>query len=80
MAFDDVVHSHSQILSGEPVFGDTRVPARSLLDYVAAGESLDSFLEDFPGVRREQAVQFLEQVQTGKLSIPEARLHTDRHD
>jgi uncharacterized protein (DUF433 family) len=51
-----------------------------LLDYVGSGDSLDSFLEDFPGVSREQAMRLLEQVRTGKLSIPEARLDADRHD
>lgn len=79
MEIDGIVHSHPQILSGDLVFVGTRVPARTLLDYIAAGDSLDSFLEDFPGVRREQAVQLLEHVQTGKLSIPEAGPHSDRH-
>ena len=37
------------------------MPVRTLLDYIEAGDSLDELLEDFPGVRREQAVQFLEQ-------------------
>ena len=57
---NDVVHSDTEILSGTPVFVGTRVPARSLSDYLAGGHSLDEFLEDFPTVRREQAVTFLE--------------------
>lgn len=57
---NDVVHSDPEILSGTPVFVGTRVPARSLADYLAGGHSLDEFLEDFPTVRREQAVEFLE--------------------
>ena len=79
MEFDEIVHIHPQILSGELVFVGTRVPARTLLDYIAAGDSLDAFLEDFPGVCREQAVQLLEQAQAGKLSIPEPGPHSDRH-
>jgi len=55
------VHSHPEILSGVPVFVGTRVPVRALLDYLEAGDSLDEFLADFPGVRREQAIQFLEE-------------------
>ena len=47
------------ILSGAPVFAGTRVPVQALLDYLAAGDSLDDFLEDFPGVSREQAIQLL---------------------
>lgn len=56
-----VVHSHPEILSGAPVFVGTRVPVRSLLDYLEGGDTLSDFLEDFPGVTRAQAVQFLEQ-------------------
>ena len=36
------------------------MPARTLLDYLAAGDSLDTFLDDFPSVRREQTVALLE--------------------
>jgi uncharacterized protein (DUF433 family) len=54
------VHSDPDILGGTPVFVGTRVPARSLLDYLEAGESLNEFLEDFPSVTREQAVAALE--------------------
>jgi uncharacterized protein (DUF433 family) len=50
-----------QILSGTPVFAGTRVPVRNLLDYIEAGDSLDEFLEQFPGVSREQVIAFLEQ-------------------
>jgi uncharacterized protein (DUF433 family) len=56
----NVVHSDPDILSGTPVFVGTRVPVRTLLDYLEAGESLHEFLEDFPSVSREQAVAALE--------------------
>ncbi len=46
--------------SGEPVFVGTRVPVRSLLDYLAGGESLEEFLHQFPSVGREQCVAVLE--------------------
>ena len=42
------------------VFTGTRVPARSLLDFIEAGDTLDQFLQAFPRVQREQAVRFLE--------------------
>lgn len=61
MSGEPVFHSHPEILSGTPVFVGTRVPVRALLDYIEAGDSLDDFFEDFPGVRREQAIEFLEQ-------------------
>ena len=55
-----VIHSDPQILSGVPVFVGTRVPVQTLLDYLAAGDSLEEFLSHFPSVSREQAVKALE--------------------
>ena len=55
-----VIHSDPNILGGTPVFVGTRVPAQSLIDYLAAGDSLAEFLDAFPSVRREQAVAALE--------------------
>lgn len=59
-SLESVVHSDPEILGGTPVFVGTRVPVKNLLDYLAAGDSLDQFLDDFPSVRREQAVAALE--------------------
>ena len=56
-ATSPVVHSDADILGGTPVF--TRVPVRTLLDYLEAGDSLHDFLEDFPSVTRKQAVAAL---------------------
>ncbi len=50
-----VIQSDPDILGGVPVFVGTRVPVRTLLDYLEAGEPLSEFLEDFPSVTREQA-------------------------
>ena len=55
-----VVHSDPDILGGALVFVGTRVPVRTLLDYLEAGDSLKEFLEDFPSVTREQAVAALQ--------------------
>lgn len=43
-------------LGGTPCFRGTRVPVQTLFDYVAAGDTMAEFLEDFPTVKREQAV------------------------
>ncbi|HEV8144354.1 MAG TPA: DUF433 domain-containing protein [Methylomirabilota bacterium] len=59
-AADSVVHVDPEILGGTPVFRGTRVPVKNLLDYLAAGDTLDQFLDDFPTVKREQAVAALE--------------------
>lgn len=50
------------ILGGIPVFSGTRVPVQTLLDYLAAGQTIDDFLDDFPTVSREQALEFLDAV------------------
>lgn len=48
------------ILSGMPVFRGTRVPIKTLFDYLETGETLDDFFDDFPSVTREQAVAVLQ--------------------
>ncbi len=55
-----VVQVDPDILGGTPVFRGTRVPVKNLLDYLAAGDTLDQFLDDFPTVQRQQAVALLE--------------------
>jgi len=54
-----VIHSDFEILGGTPVFVGTRVPMKTLLDYLEAGDSLDEFLDHFPSVKREQAIASL---------------------
>lgn len=46
-------------MSGVPVFARTRVPVKTLFDYLEAGETLDAFLDDFPSVSRQQALRVL---------------------
>jgi len=61
---DQIIVKNPAILSGEPVFRGTRVPFKSLTDYLEHGRSLNEFLEDFPGVSREDAVAALEQARS----------------
>lgn len=55
-----VVHSDPDILGGTPVFVGTRVPVRNLIDYLEGGHTLQEFLDAFPSVSRNQAVEALE--------------------
>ncbi|MGB8699444.1 MAG: DUF433 domain-containing protein [Thermosynechococcaceae cyanobacterium] len=55
-----ILHSDPDILGGTKVFVGTRVPIKTLLDYLEAGDSLDEFLDHFPSVKREQAIAALE--------------------
>jgi uncharacterized protein (DUF433 family) len=57
---NEVVHRDPDILGGTPVFVGTRVPVRSLFDYLESGETLDEFLHQFPSVKREQAIAALD--------------------
>ncbi len=57
---NSIIHSDPEILGGVPVFVGTRVPVKTLLDYLQAGDSLDEFLDHFPSVKREQAVAALQ--------------------
>ena len=56
-----VVKIDPAIMSGTPCFVGTRVPVRTLLDYLEGGDTLEKFLEQFPTVSREKAVAFLEE-------------------
>jgi uncharacterized protein (DUF433 family) len=47
------------ILSGTPVISGTRVPVKNLFDYLETGESIESFLLDFPSVKKDQAIALL---------------------
>ena len=55
-----VMHSNARILRGTPVFRGTRVPVRILFEFLAAGDSLDEFLDAYPSVSRAQAVTLIE--------------------
>lgn len=63
MSGTQIMTSNEHILGGEPVFSGTRVPVRALFEYLAAGDPLDRFLEQFPNVTREQAIAALEAVE-----------------
>ena len=61
MAPSNTIVRDPAILSGEPVFKGTRVPFKSLTDYLEHGHTLDEFLDDFPGVTRAAAITALEE-------------------
>ena len=56
------IQSDPSVLGGTLVFRSTRVPVQSLLDYLSDGFTLDEFLDFFPSVKREDAVEFLHQL------------------
>jgi uncharacterized protein (DUF433 family) len=53
------IHIDPEILGGTPVFWGTRVPVKNLFDYLETGESVDTFIQDFDSVGREQVISVL---------------------
>ena len=76
-----VIETSPEVLHGTPVFAGTRVPVKSLFDYLKGGDTLADFLDDFPTVSREQAVRTLELARedlidaaiTGRVAAKEAQ-------
>lgn len=58
-----IINVDKEILGGTPVFFGTRVPIKNLFDYLETGESIETFLEDFEGVSKDQVVRLLEMSQ-----------------
>lgn len=59
-ASDHIIERKKDILGGTPVFKDTRVPVQTFFEYLEAGHSVNDFLEDFPTVSRQQAIDVIE--------------------
>jgi uncharacterized protein (DUF433 family) len=57
-----IISRSPDVMSGTPVFAGTRVPVQTIIDYLAGGHPLDEFLDDFPTVRREQALELLQRI------------------
>ncbi len=60
MTQSKLITSDKEILGGIPVFTGTRVPVKTLIDYIKHGHPLNVFLDDFPTVKHDQALALLE--------------------
>ncbi len=60
MAEHSIIEISPEIMHGIPVFAGTRVPVKTLFEYLQGGDTLAEFLDDFPTVSHEQAVKVLE--------------------
>ncbi len=67
MKASDLVTIDPEILGGTPVFTGTRVPVKTLFDYLEDNYTIEEFLECFPTVPRDMAIQMLEHSQEALL-------------
>ncbi|HEY6247478.1 MAG TPA: DUF433 domain-containing protein [Pyrinomonadaceae bacterium] len=68
MVVDDLITIDPDILGGTPVFKGTRVPVRTLFEYLENNYSLEEFLECFPSLNRELVRKVLERSEQALLS------------
>ena len=68
---EQVITRDPGILGGEAVFAGTRVPVKTLTDYLEAGDSIDAFLDDLPTVSRALAIAFIEQARERVIAAAE---------
>ena len=72
MQIRNLITVDPDILGGTPVFKGTRVPVKTLFEYLEQNYSLDEFLDSFPSVTREMARSILEQSELALLASTEA--------
>ena len=61
MSKASAISKSPDILGGTPVFQGTRVPIKTLFDYLEAGDTIEDFLEQFPSVKKDQVLEVLEE-------------------
>ena len=64
----DLITIDPEILGGTPVFKGTRVPVKTLFEYLENNYSVEEFLECFPSVSRDLVRQVLERSEQALLS------------
>jgi uncharacterized protein (DUF433 family) len=68
MNSSELITVNPEILGGTPVFKGTRVPVRTLFEYLERGYSLEEFIECFPSVTKEMARRMLERSEAALLA------------
>ena len=66
----DAIKTDPNVMHGTPCFAGTRVAVQTLFDWLEEGHSIDYFLEQFPGVKREHVIAVLEAA--GRRTVEEA--------
>ena len=68
---DNLIDRNPDILGRTPVSSGTRVPARTLMEHLSAGDRIDEFLDVYAAVSRDQAVELLARAATMLLGNPD---------
>ena len=68
MIVQPVIVANPEVMNGMPCFRGTRVPFQNLMDYREGGHPLSEFLDQFPSITREMAVQALEEAKESLLA------------
>ena len=68
MSANDLITIDPEVLGGTPVFKGTRVPVKSLFDYLERGYGLEEFIECFPSVTNQMALSVLERSEAALLA------------
>jgi uncharacterized protein (DUF433 family) len=68
MTVEPAIVVDPEVMNGTPCFRGTRVPFRNLIDYLEGGHSLSEFLDQFPTITREMAIQALEEAMRSLLA------------
>ena len=64
MTTTPAITRNPEIQGGTPVFTGTRIPVAVMLDYLADGQPLGAFLDQYPSVTREQALRALDEMKS----------------
>ena len=70
MKIEELIERDPEKMSGTPVFPGTRVPIKFLFDYLEDGQTVETFLDQFPTVSRDQALAVLSASRDSLLSNP----------
>jgi uncharacterized protein (DUF433 family) len=54
------IASNPDICNGKPVISGTRITVQSVLEFLAAGDSIEEVLEEYPALRREDVTACLD--------------------
>ena len=60
MKLNDRIVSDPAICSGEPCIRDTRIPVHIILSHLAAGDSVETVIKNFPRITKEDVQACLE--------------------